>query len=174
MLRTSRPMPHNTERILGLDPGFARTGFAILQMVHAQPQAVAYGCIETKAGESYASRLLQLERHVKALLTKYRPTIAALEQLFYSNNAKTAFAVGQARGVLLLTLARKGIPNVEFTPQQVKIAATGYGNAKKQQVQRMVQVILGLPKPPSPDDAADALAVALAAAHRRRMNTHDS
>jgi len=167
-------MPHKTTRILGLDPGVARTGYGVLQMIGTRPQALAYGCIETLSREPYALRLLRLERQLTALLKKYRPEIAALEQLFYSKNAKTAFAVGQARGVLLLTVARHDIPYMEFTPQQVKISATGYGNAKKQQVQRMIQLSLHLKKLPTPDDAADALAIALAAASRRRLYVHDS
>ena len=167
-------MPRNDTCILGLDPGFARTGYGILRMAHSQPRVLSYGCIETRAGESYASRLLLLEKHLVALIQKHHPEIAALEQLFYSKNAKTAFAVGQARGVLLLTLARHAIPYIEFTPQQVKISATGYGNATKQQVQRMIQLSLRLQKPPTPDDAADAIAIALAAASRRRLYGHDS
>ncbi|MFH1171110.1 MAG: crossover junction endodeoxyribonuclease RuvC [bacterium] len=165
-------MPRRSDRILGLDPGFARTGFAVLDVHGRNPSVIVYGCIETPSRDPYAERLLQLERRVAELLDRYHPTAAALEKLFFCKNVKTAIAVGQARGVLLLTLARRGLTPIELTPQEVKMAATGYGSAKKHQVQRMMQLVLRLPHPPKPDDAADALAIAITAAQYRRLTTH--
>lgn len=161
--------------ILGLDPGVARTGYALLDVRGSRIRAVAYGCITTHQRVAYGKRLLELRESIEQLLLRHQPTFAALEKLFFSKNVTTAFAVGQARGVLLLTLASHRIPTIEFTPQAVKQAAAGYGRADKLQVQRMVQRLLNLKELPRPDDAADALAVALtAAAHRTPPNDHEA
>ncbi|MBI3957083.1 MAG: crossover junction endodeoxyribonuclease RuvC [Candidatus Kerfeldbacteria bacterium] len=161
-------MPHKPTRILGLDPGFARTGYAVLESDGRSFRVLTFGCVETASSEPYPVRLRQLNDQLGALIAEFTPAVAALEKLFFQKNVKTAIAVGQARGVIILLLERHNLATYEFTPQEVKIAATGYGNAEKQQVQRMVQLLLRLATPPTPDDAADALAVALAAAERHR------
>jgi len=155
---------HKTVRILGLDPGIARTGFGVVEKVHSAIVPVAFGCITTNQSLAYPDRLLRLEQQLLKILRRYQPSLVAIEKLFFYKNVKTAFAVGQARGVLLLTVGRRGIPIDELTPQQVKTAVTGYGKADKRQVQRMVQLLLRLSKLPTPDDTADALAAALTAA----------
>lgn len=155
----SRPV-----RILGLDPGLTRTGYAIVTIRNRQPELETFGCIMTEHVPDYEQRLLTLEQKLTALIAKHQPTSAALEQLFITKNLKTAISVGQARGVIVLTLARHKLSIQEFTPQQVKIAVTGYGHAEKQQVQRMVQLLFHLKEVPKPDDAADAVAVAVAGA----------
>ena len=162
-------MPRNTVRIIGIDPGFARTGFAVLQTTVNKVTVLTYGCIETSRTDRYPERLLKLEKGITDLLIRYRPTVAALEKLFFCKNVKTAIAVGQARGVLIAALARKKLSIAEFTPQEVKMTATGYGNAGKQQSKHMMQVLLRLPKPPKPDDAADALALAITGLHHHRF-----
>lgn len=127
-------------------------------------QAVAYGCITTEKTAPYGSRLLLLETELARIIRTYQPTQAGIEQLFTYKNLKTAIAVGQARGVILLTCSRFDLALQELTPQQVKLAVSGYGKADKQQVQRMVTLLLRLPGVPKPDDVADALAVAIATA----------
>lgn len=159
-------------RVLGLDPGLTRTGYAVVGRRRHELALETYGCIVTEKIPSYGKRLLAIERELGALLTKYRPSHAALEQLFVTKNLKTAIAVGQARGVAVLTLARADIPVIDFTPQQIKIAVTGYGRADKQQVQRMVQRLFKLAEIPKPDDAADAVAVAVAALFSLRSRTY--
>ncbi len=150
-------------RVLGLDPGLTRTGYAVIVVHNRKLNLKAYGCIFTEKIPTYGERLLEIESRLTALIQRHRPTNAALEQLFVTKNLKTAIAVGQARGVAVLTLARARVPVAECTPQQVKIAVTGYGRADKQQVQRMVQRLFHLQEIPKPDDAADAIAVAVAA-----------
>ncbi len=132
--------------------------------------------MNTERVASFTGRLLQLEEELQTLIDTYHPDEAAIEKLFFYKNVKTAIDVGQARGVIMLTLARNHLIPQEFTPQQVKIAVSGYGKADKQQVQRMVQLLLALPAIPKPDDVADALAVAMAAigntARTRRTPHH--
>lgn len=152
------------ERILGIDPGFARTGYAVIERRGSDLRAVSYGCISTKSSTPYVERLLELERRVTTVIRRYHPDRGAVEQLFFCKNVKTAIAVGQARGVLLAVVGRHKLPLTEITPQQIKSFVSGYGKASKQQVQRMVQILLHLSSLPKPDDAADALAIALTAA----------
>lgn len=148
-------------RILGIDPGLARIGWAIIEREKTSVRAFAYDCFETKAKEETERRLLQIHNEMVRLIQAYKPDTLAIEELFFGANAKTAFAVGQARGVVLLAAARKHVPLAVYTPPQVKIAVTGYGRADKQQVGRMVKTLLKLKEIPKPDDVADALAVAL-------------
>ena len=150
-------------KILGIDPGTATTGFAIIEKSAGKIAALDFGIISTKANISAAERLLEISENVAQLLELHRPDLAAIESLFFCKNQTTAFAVAQSRGVVLAEIARFGIPIVELTPPQVKMAATGSGRADKKQVQKMVQKIFALEQIPQPDDAADALAVALAA-----------
>lgn len=152
-----------TEIILGIDPGFGRVGFGVIKKGCCDWEATAYGCIETSAKKSFVERLAQIHEELVALIKKYKPTRMAVEELFFFKNVKTAIEVGQARGVILLTAVENGLPVDEFTPLQVKQAITGYGRAEKDQMQKMVAMILGLKCKIKSDDAADALAVALCA-----------
>ena len=158
--------------ILGIDPGTATTGFGLIEKQGAKRtlQCVAYGCIETPKTKSAEQRLLILEKEMLKLLEKYKPGMLAIERLFFFKNLKSALPVSEARGVILLCAAKKNLPIVEFPPLQAKMAITGYGRADNKQMQAMVQKILLLPAIPKPDDAADALALAIACSmlHPRR------
>lgn len=158
-------------RVLGLDPGLATTGFGLVTGDGQQLEAVDFGTLRTPAGIPLPVRLMQLHDLLITLLDAQRPDVAAVEELFFSTNAQTAMLVGQARGVLLLTLAQAGVPIAEYTPLQVKQATTGYGQADKSQVQQMVRLLLGLVDIPRPDDAADALALAICHHHSARMQS---
>lgn len=147
--------------ILGIDPGTATVGYAILKKENNKMTAVKYGCIKTCAGEQTGDRLVCIEKELAKIVKEFRPEEAAIEKLFFLKNVKTAIAVSQARGVMLLALAKLKLPAFEYTPLQVKLTVTGYGKAPKLQVQRMVKGILGLKELPHPDDAADALAIAI-------------
>ncbi len=146
--------------VVGFDPGTARLGFGVVTGDDA-PWPLDYGVIETAAGQPMAERLKELYEHVGTILRTYHPGVCAVEQLFFSRNVTTALSVGQARGIVMLAAAQEGIPVVEYTPAEVKQAVSGYGKADKSQMQEMVRLILGLEEIPYPDDAADALAVAL-------------
>jgi crossover junction endodeoxyribonuclease RuvC len=150
---------------LGIDPGTALLGFGVVDS-SGEPQMIDYGAVATKADSSMPDRLSQLFDAVVSLLERYRPDVLAVEQLFFARNVTTAIAVGQARGVVLLAAARAGVKVVEYSPSEVKHAVVGYGKADKSQIQEMVRLILGLEHAPHPDDAADALAVALCHAQR--------
>lgn len=157
-----------TVRILGLDPGIGTTGFGVIERSARGVTHVAHGVIRTTPGEPMELRLLTLGDDLAELLRRYAPTEAAVEQLFFARNTTTAMSVSQARGVLLLELARAGVAVSELTPPQVKAAVGGWGSARKAEVQEMVRRLLRLERRPTPDDAADALAIALAYAARRR------
>lgn len=148
-------------RILGLDPGMATTGFGVIDAVDGEVTLVRYGIITTPAGEMIEKRLLSIYQQANALIAEFCPERTAVEQLFFGRNITTAIAVGQARGVLLLALASAGIPVSEYSPPKIKEAVTGYGKAEKAQIQLMVRHLLGLDETPRPDDAADALAIAI-------------
>lgn len=150
-----------SEVILGIDPGYGRTGWGVIEKVGGDWQVVSFGCIETSVKDPFVDRLIELYKELQKLIIKYKPTRAGVEELFFAKNVKTAMKVGQARGVILLTLMQAGLPIDEFNPLQIKQALTGYGRAEKGQVERMVQMILGIKKKIRPDDAADALAVAI-------------
>ncbi len=154
-------------RIMGIDPGLARTGYGVIDLRQGKLLPVAYGCVETSASASMARRLQDVFERVEGLVGSHLPDEVAVEQLFFSSNARTAFAVGQARGVILLALAKSGVPLSEYTPLELKQAVVGYGNAAKGQIQYMVKAILNLTETPRPDDAADALALAICHAHLR-------
>jgi crossover junction endodeoxyribonuclease RuvC len=145
---------------LGVDPGTARLGYGIVAD-DGQPRALAFGVIETPAAHPMPRRLLTLYDAVAGLIGEYRPESLAIEQLFFARNVTTALSVGQARGVVLLAAARTDLSIAEYTPAEVKQAVVGYGKAAKSQMQEMVRLILGLDHVPQPDDAADALAIAL-------------
>ncbi len=154
--------------ILGLDPGLATTGYGFIEGDGGDIRAVAYGVITTPPGMAIGDRLAKLHGEIMALLERYRPTAAAVEELFFATNARTAIVVGEGRGVILLALAQAGVPVAEYTPLQIKQAVTGYGLADKVQVQQMVQLLLTLDALPRPDDAADALAASICHYHALR------
>ena len=148
-------------RILGIDPGLAIVGFGLIEADAGRTQLLQYGTVTTPAGLPLSDRLVQLERDTEELLAQLRPDAIAIEELFFSNNITTGIAVAHARGILLCTAAKSGIPLYEYTPMQVKQAVVGYGLAEKRQVMDMVRRLLKLRSVPRPDDAADALAIAL-------------
>jgi crossover junction endodeoxyribonuclease RuvC len=151
--------------VLGIDPGTARTGYGLVSREGSALQMLEYGCIETINDRPLADRLLIIHTTLRDLIERHRPEAVGVERLFFNKNVQTAFAVGQARGVVLLAAAQSGLPILEFGPHEVKLAVTGYGRAPKDQVQRMVQMVLAMSELPKPDDAADALAVAVCTAH---------
>ncbi|MBI4360025.1 MAG: crossover junction endodeoxyribonuclease RuvC [Candidatus Jacksonbacteria bacterium] len=151
--------------ILGIDPGFARMGYGVIKKKHRSLQHIAHGVIETSARQTHIERLLNIEKMLTRILKQYQPKIVAVEELFMYKNVKTAMKVGEARGVIMLTLGKQKKEAREFTPLQVKQALTGYGRADKEQVQKMAQKLLCLSALPKPDDAADALAISICCAH---------
>ncbi len=147
--------------ILGIDPGTANTGYGVINKIKQHLKVLGYGCIITDPKFSTAERLKRINKELEALIKKYKPDIVAVEDIFFFKNLKTAVKVSQARGVVMLTACKRGVSIAEYTPLQVKLAITSYGRADKNQVQQMVKVLLGLAEIPRPDDAADALAVAI-------------
>ncbi|MCX7680498.1 MAG: crossover junction endodeoxyribonuclease RuvC [Anaerolineae bacterium] len=158
-------------RVLGIDPGTAITGYGVVEEDAGGVRALTFGVIRTESDRPLAARLQLIYRAVRRLAKEWQPAVAAVEELFFGSNARTALSVGQARGVVLLALADAGLEVVEYTPLMVKQAVTGYGGADKAQMQEMVRLLLGLEKPPHPDDAADALAVAICHLHLSRLAT---
>jgi len=154
--------------VLGIDPGTAALGYGIIESSKGQLHELDHGCLVTSPDTALPERLLAIHATVDELLAVHAPRLLAIERLFFSRNAQTAFAVGQARGVVLLAAAQHRVPVVEATPNEVKSAVAGYGAADKEQVQRMVQLVLGMAEPPRPDDAADALAIAVWGANSAR------
>jgi crossover junction endodeoxyribonuclease RuvC len=151
--------------VLGIDPGTAALGYGIVEATRGRVREVDHGCLVTSPDLSLPERLLAIHTLVDDLIALHQPQIVAVERLFFSKNVQTAFAVGQARGVVLLAAAEHEVPVREATPNEVKSAIAGYGAADKEQVQRMVQMVLAMPERPRPDDAADALAIAVWAAN---------
>jgi crossover junction endodeoxyribonuclease RuvC len=163
MSRPTWPAPRRL-RVLGVDPGTATTGFGVIEGPVGAGQDVTlvdYGAIRTGPGQPMPERLAEIHAGLTELIALHRPQAMAIEELFFSTNVSTALTVGQARGVLLLAGAQAGVPIAEYKPMQVKQAITGYGGADKRQVQTMLQILLGLDHIPRPDDAADAIAIAL-------------
>lgn len=154
--------------ILGIDPGTASLGYGIVERTGGSLRAVDYGCVTTSPDAPLPERLRHIHSTVAELIETHHPDLVAVERLFFSRNAQSAFGVGQARGVVLLAAAQAGIPVREATPNEVKVGVTGYGNADKGQVARMVTVILQLSEVPTPDDTADALATAISVANAER------
>ena len=148
-------------RILGIDPGFAIVGWAVIDSERGNLYPVAYGAITTPAHTNFESRLLMIKKDLETVIDKYSPTEMAIEELFFNTNITTGIAVAEARGVILCTAFEKGLKISEYTPLQVKQSVVGYGKAEKQQVIAMVTSILKLKKPPRPDDTADAVAIAI-------------
>lgn len=153
--------------VLGIDPGIADTGYGFISVNGSSLKCLAYGSIKTSSKDSLEQRLLKLYLELTSLIKQYKPDEAAVEELFFNKNVRTALIVGQARGVSLLALSFANLQIRNFTPSQVKQAVSAYGQASKKQVQKMVKLILALQELPQPDDAADALAVAICAANNR-------
>lgn len=151
-----------TMKILGIDPGIGRMGWGIIEKVHGSQFIVhGYGCVETQPNSDIPGRLYAIHDEVSRIIDEYKPDALAIEDLFFAKNAKTAFSVGQARGVILLAASQKNLDIAVYTPLQVKSAVTGYGKAEKKQVGQMVKLLLHLKEIPKPDDTADALAIAI-------------
>ena len=147
--------------ILGIDPGIARLGFGLVVKKAGRVNSLLYGCMETSKDEDEEQRLRILFEKTSRLIKKYKPEAVVLEKIFFSQNVKTALTVGQARGIVMLSGAMFNLPIFSYTPLEVKLAITGYGRADKKQIQKMIQSILNLKKLPQPDDAADALGIAV-------------
>jgi crossover junction endodeoxyribonuclease RuvC len=158
-----------TLRVLGIDPGTATVGWAVLDEIKGEVKAIAYGHIATSPKNTTAERLLEIARDLERIMKKYKPDESAVEDLFFFKNVKTVMKVSQARGAILLTLEKNCVSVFGYTPLQVKQALTGYGRAEKKQVQTMVKEILKLKSIPKPDDAADAIAIALCHINSRKM-----
>ncbi len=148
-------------KILGIDPGYAIVGFGAIETARGSSRVLTHGAITTKAHTPMLDRLSEIYREMRTLLDMVRPDAVSIEELFFNTNTTTAIQVAQARGVILLACAESGLPVYEYTPLQVKQAVVGYGRAEKHQVMEMTRIMLSLDKIPKPDDAADALALAL-------------
>jgi len=159
--------------IMGIDPGFAITGYGIVKYEGNRFRPVTYGVVLTYAEEPFAQRLLKLDNEICAIVEMYRPDAVAVEELFFNKNIKTAIMAAHGRGISLTAVARCGVEVFEYTPLQVKQAVVGYGRADKAQVQQMVRAILNLPEIPKPDDAADALAIAICHGHSYKLSKID-
>lgn len=151
--------------IFGVDPGTARMGFGVIAFDGQDSRLIQHGVLETGSDTSMPYRLRQLYEEMQSLLTIHQPNVISIEALFFARNVTTAISVGQARGVVLLSAAMHDLPVHEYSPSEVKHAVAGYGKADKNQMQEMVRMILGLSYAPQPDDAADAVAVAICHAH---------
>src|SRR5579864_1050439 len=157
--------------VLGIDPGTASTGYGVVRSAGSRLEALREGVIVTRPDVALERRLAQIHAEVSGLLDEFAPAAVAVEELYFGANVQTAFAVGQARGVVLLAAGQRGVPSRSYTPQQVKGAVCGHGRADKSQVARMVAKLLGLSAPPTPDHAADALAVAICDLNRAPLAT---
>ena len=155
-------------RILGIDPGYGRMGWGIIDETSSKVTPVEYGCLETSPKKDLAERLKEVHLFVVKLIAIHNPDALAIEDLFFNTNAKTAFAVGQARGVTILAATLKNLPVTTYTPLEVKIAITGYGRAEKSQIGQMIKILLNLDSIPKIDDTADALAIAITHAFSRK------
>jgi len=156
-------------RVIGIDPGTAITGWGVVEGDGNQLTMVAYGVVTTPAGTPLPRRLQTIYRELTGIIREWQPETSAIEELFFSKNAKTALAVGHGRGAAMLALANADLPIVEYKPLEIKQAITGHGGADKQQMQQMVKLLLELDDIPRPDDAADGLAVAICHLHSARL-----
>ncbi|MDR1788645.1 MAG: crossover junction endodeoxyribonuclease RuvC [Treponema sp.] len=152
-------------RIMGVDPGLASTGWGLVEYADSRLRYLAHGCIETAAGLPRDERLLRIHTEFDTVLRRFKPSEAAIETLYFGKNVSSAIAVAEARGVLRVTIALRGVPLREFSPNAIKKAVAGESGAEKHQVQEMLRFLLGLSEPPRPDHAADALGAAICAAH---------
>ncbi len=161
----------NERLILGIDPGFGRMGYTVVAAAGDELHLIVCDAIMTPKGLAYSQRLQQIYEQLRTIIAQYQPQEGAIEELFFGKNVTTAIQVAQARGVALLALAQSGLLITEYTPNEVKLAVTGYGNARKEQVGEMVRHLLHLPSVPRPDDAADAAAIAICQAYTLRVLT---
>jgi crossover junction endodeoxyribonuclease RuvC len=152
-------------RTFGIDPGSERTGYGCVETEGSRHRVLASGAISTPASAPFPEKLLVIHQRLAALIAEWRPDTVAIENVFHSVNVRSALRLGHARGVAVLAAVQAGVPVVEYAPAEVKRAVVGYGRAEKHQIQEMVRLILGLSTPPSPHDAADALAVAICHVH---------
>ncbi|OFW28609.1 MAG: crossover junction endodeoxyribonuclease RuvC [Acidobacteria bacterium RIFCSPLOWO2_02_FULL_65_29] len=157
-------------KIFGIDPGSDRTGYGCVETDGSRHRIVLSGAIATPALATFPEKLLRIHARLSVLIAECRPDCVAIENLFHAVNVRSALKLGHARGVAMLAAVEAGLPIVEYTPAEIKRAVVGYGRAEKHQVQQMVKLILGLPEPPSPHDAADALAVAICHAHSAALH----
>lgn len=155
--------------ILGIDPGTAITGFGVISNKSGELGMIDYGCINTDSKTEMPDRLVEIHSEINSIIKKYKPDVLACEELFFFKNLKTAITVAQARGVVITSARLSRIPVSEYTPLQIKQAISGYGRATKQQMQKMVKIILKLDSEPKPDDAADALAAAICHANSEKL-----
>jgi crossover junction endodeoxyribonuclease RuvC len=153
-------------RILGIDPGSGSTGYGLIESDGTKHRAVLYGAIKTNAHHPFHERLLRIHEELGNILSREKADIMAVEEVFHATNVQSALRLGHARGIALLVAAQKGLEIYEYSPLEIKSAVVGYGRAEKKQIQTMVRLLLNLPEIPSPDHAADALAVAICHAHR--------
>lgn len=156
-------------RILGIDPGYAIVGFGVLDYDGVRFDPIEYGAVLTEAETPFPDRLKAIHEDIEFIFDKFRPDCMAIERLYFTTNQKTAIDVAQARGVTVLSAAKRGVPVSEYTPLQVKLSVTGYGKAEKKQVMEMTRQLLNLAQIPKPDDAADALAIAICHGHSIRF-----
>lgn len=147
--------------VLGIDPGIGRCGYGVIDFTKNVANAISYGCIETEKEKDTSRRLLDLSDKIDSIIKKNCPQVLAIEDLFFFKNAKTVIQIGEARGAIMLTAQKNNVPIFSYPPLEVKMAITGYGRAEKEQIQKMVKNILHLKEIPTPDDAADALAIAI-------------
>jgi crossover junction endodeoxyribonuclease RuvC len=156
-------------RVMGIDPGSIKSGYGIVDKTGQDLEAVEFGVIRTSSKTALSERLLQIHKRLHALIEQFQPDVVAVEDVFFAQNAKSALKLGQSRGAILLTAAQSGLEVAEYSPLEVKQSVVGYGRADKVQVQHMVKTLLGLQEIPRPDDAADALAIAICHHHSAAM-----
>jgi crossover junction endodeoxyribonuclease RuvC len=157
-------------RVMGVDPGSIKSGYGVVDAIGGQQlQALEFGVIRTPSKASLPERLLAINQRLRELIEKFQPNVVAIEDVFFAQNAKSALKLGQSRGAILLTVAQAGLEIAEYTPLEVKQSVVGYGRADKVQVQHMVKTLLSLQEIPRPDDAADALAIAICHHHSAKM-----
>ena len=157
-------------RILGIDPGIGSTGYGLIDSDGSRHMAILFGAIKTQARQPFQVRLLKIYRELTQILSREKADIMAIEEVFHATNVQSALALGHARGIALLVAAQQGLDVCEYSPLEIKSAVVGYGRAEKSQIQTMVRLLLRLKEIPSPDHAADALAVAICHAHRMKID----
>lgn len=159
-------MKRKARIVIGIDPGYGRLGFAVIELVSSKPTSLTHGVITTAANGDMGKRLVEIAADIRGLLKRFTPDLLVIEELFFAKSTTTALKVAEVRGVVMLLAAEAGIAVVQVKPNEVKMATTGYGRADKRQMQEMVKVLFGLKAIPKPDDAADALAIAFTGATR--------
>jgi crossover junction endodeoxyribonuclease RuvC len=170
VLKRSKTRAQKARRILGIDPGLASTGWGVVDSADGKIKYIDHGTIKTKAGEPRAERLFFILQFIRSIIEKYKPSLAAMETLYFGKNVTSAIPVAEARGVISAAIAEKGMPLFELTPNAIKQGVVGSARADKEQVQEMVRIILGLKENPKPDHAADALGAAICAANHAALN----